>query len=191
MSDHIALLPGTLNDLPVGMWEIVPCGRYRFALEGPALIDFIRRCIHKLMDAGTKPVIKTNKPNIWELQTQYGRNKHEVAEAVIQEWLRQGAPTPEPWDGVWFGLPWSYLPRQEAVRKVLSEYWDPIGVIGIPEAITEYDSYVPAITQMVIAGKSTSDLARHLIGIEVNLMGLRPDHDRARVVAAKLRNLQF
>lgn len=111
MSDHIAHLPGTLNDLPVGMWEIVPCGRYRFGLESPALADFIRRCIHTLMDAGAKPVIKTSKPNTWKLQTQYGSNKHEVAEAVIAEWLRDGAPTPEPWTGLWFGLPWTYLPE--------------------------------------------------------------------------------
>ncbi len=110
MSDYINHVHGTLNDLPVGMWEIVPCGRYRFGLEGAALIDFIRSCIYSLMDAGAKPVAGGGKPNKWELQVQYGSNKFEVAEAVIQEWLRQGAPTPEPWKGVWFGLPWSYLP---------------------------------------------------------------------------------
>jgi hypothetical protein len=112
VSDHIAYLPGTLNDLPVGMWEIVPTGRYRFGLEGPALADFIRRCIYSLMDAGAKPVNGGSKPNQWELQVQYGSNKHEVAEAVIQEWLRQGAPDYEPWKGVWFGLPWSWLGRE-------------------------------------------------------------------------------
>jgi len=112
MSEWIADLPTTLNDIPVGMWVLVPKGRMSFGLEGPALIDFLRRCIHTLMDAGTKPVIKTTKPRTWELQTQYGSNKHEVAEAVIREWLRQGAPTPDPWDGVWFGLPRSWLEGQ-------------------------------------------------------------------------------
>jgi hypothetical protein len=111
MSEWIAHLHYSLNDLPVGMWRIVDRGRRGFGLEGPALTDFIRRCIHTLMDAGTKPVVKTNKPNMWQLQTQYGHNKYEVAEAVIQEWLREGAPTPGPWRGVWFGLPWSYSPE--------------------------------------------------------------------------------
>jgi hypothetical protein len=112
MSEFITYVPGTLNDLPVGMWEIVRDGRWGFGLEGPALTDFIRRCIYSLMDAGAKPVAGAGKPDAWVLQVQYGSNKHEVAEAVIQEWLRQGAPDYEPWKGVWFGLPWSYLPKQ-------------------------------------------------------------------------------
>src|SRR4051812_26037905 len=84
-------LPGTLNDLPVGMWEIVPSGRFRFGLEGQAIADFIRRCIYYLMDAGAKPVAGGGKLNHWKLQNQYGSSKHGVAEAVIQEWQRQGA----------------------------------------------------------------------------------------------------
>jgi hypothetical protein len=111
MSDEIKLIPNSLNDLPVGMWELVDAGRKSFSLEGEALADYLRRCIYELMDAGAKPVVGGNKPNKWELQVQYGSNKFEVAEAVIREWLRQGAPTPEPWTGVWFGLPWTYLGR--------------------------------------------------------------------------------
>jgi hypothetical protein len=112
MSEWIADLPSTLNDIPVGMWVLVPKGRMAFGLEGPALADFLRRCIHTLMDAGTKPVRKMPWLDQWELQVQYGSNKHEVAEAVIQEWLREGASTPEPWTGVWFGLPRHYLPKK-------------------------------------------------------------------------------
>lgn len=108
MSESIALLPGTLSDLPVGMWEIVSDGRMGFELEGEALTDFVRRCIHVLLEAGAKPVLGTNTPNVYELQTQYGRTNTEIADAVIREWLAQGAPTPAPWTGLWFGLPWSY-----------------------------------------------------------------------------------
>ena len=111
VSEWIALAPGELNDLPVGMWKIVDHGRDGFGLEGPALADFIRRSIYALMDAGAKPVAGGNKPNTWELQVQYGSNKYEVAEAVIQEWLREGAPDYEPWKGVWFGLPRHWLPE--------------------------------------------------------------------------------
>jgi hypothetical protein len=107
MSECIAAMPSTLSDLPVGLWEIVDRGRKSFGLEGEALADFVRRCIYALIDAGAKPVI--NKPNQWELQVQYGGNRWEITQAVVAEWLRQGAPTPEPWTGVWFGLPSSYL----------------------------------------------------------------------------------
>lgn len=111
MSEAIALMPGSLNDLPVGLWQIVDRGRKSFGLEGAELASFIRRSIHALMDAGAKPVGDGDNPKQWKLQVQYGSNKHEVAEAVIQEWLRQGAPTPEPWTGVWFGLPRHWLPE--------------------------------------------------------------------------------
>ncbi len=108
LGEYVAGIPLGLNDLPVGMFEIVRVGRNGFELEGEALVDFIRRCIYSVMDAGAKPVIGAGKPNQWILQVQYGANKREVAEAVIAEWLRQGALTPEPWRGLWFGLPWSY-----------------------------------------------------------------------------------
>ena len=111
MSEHIALRPSTLNDIPVGMWEIVRDGRESFGLEGEALVMFIRRCIYALMDAGAQPVRGVARGQ-WERQLQYGRNKHEVAEAVIIEWLRDGAPTPKPWTGLWFGLPRSWLEGQ-------------------------------------------------------------------------------
>ena len=71
------------------MWEIVDHGRTGFSLEGEALTDFVRRSIHALIDAGAKPVVGAGKPDQWKLQVQYGSNKHEVAEAVIDEWLRQ------------------------------------------------------------------------------------------------------
>ena len=112
MSQWIARTPSTLNDLPVGMWKIVNDGRQDFGLEGEALTDFVRRSIYALIDAGAKPVAGGNKPNQWELQVQYGGNRWTITQAVVAEWLQQGAPTPKPWTGLWFGLPWSYLPKK-------------------------------------------------------------------------------
>jgi hypothetical protein len=112
MSEYIAALPSTLNDLPVGMSEIVESSRKGFGLEGEALTDFVRRCIYALIDAGAKPVAGGNKPNQWNLQVQYGCNRWEITQAVVAEWLQQGAPTPKPWTGLWFSLPWSYLPQK-------------------------------------------------------------------------------
>ena len=111
MSEWIAFTPSSLNDLPVGMWEIIGNGRDGFGLEGEALTDFVRRSVYALIDAGAKPVVGAGKPNQWKLQVQYGSNRWEIAQAVIQEWLRQGAPTPAPWKGLWFGLPWTWLPE--------------------------------------------------------------------------------
>jgi hypothetical protein len=94
----------------LGMWAIVDDGRRLFGLEGDALASFIRTYIYELMDAGYKPVIGVGK-NEWQLQVQYGSIKQDVAEAVIMEWLREGAKTPEPWTGLWFGLPRHWLPE--------------------------------------------------------------------------------
>jgi hypothetical protein len=85
MSEWIARWPGSLNDLPVGLWQIVDHGRAGFDLEGEALVEFIRRSIHSLLDAGAMPVRGAGIPGVekWLLQTQYGRSKQEIAEAVI------------------------------------------------------------------------------------------------------------
>jgi hypothetical protein len=99
------------DDLPLGMWVIVSDGRNGFGLEGEALAGYIRDSIYALMDAGFKPVRGAGKPNQWDLQVQYGSNKQEVAEAVIREWLREGALTPAPWTGLWFGLPRHWVPE--------------------------------------------------------------------------------
>jgi hypothetical protein len=94
---------------PRGMWQIVDEGRRAFSLEGDALASYIRKNIYALMDAGFKPVSGPVKPNQWKLEVKYGSNKQEVAEAVIREWLLQGGKTPEPWTGLWFGLPKHWL----------------------------------------------------------------------------------
>src|SRR6266581_4716198 len=39
---------------------------------------------------------------------------------------------------------------QDAIRKVLMDHWDPIGVAGVPEAQDEYDSYIHQIHGMLI-----------------------------------------
>jgi len=76
------------------------------------------------------------------------------------------------------------------VRAILLNDWDPIGIAAIPQAADEYDRYVGHLAQMVVAGSPISDLSDHLIRIEVKDMGLKGNHDRARAVAAKLRNVE-
>ena len=77
----------------------------------------------------------------------------------------------------------------QTVRTILLNDWDPIGVAGIHQAADEYDRYVGPIARMIAAGSSIPELAKHLVEIEVGAMGLKGDQGRARIVAAKLRNL--
>jgi hypothetical protein len=78
---------------------------------------------------------------------------------------------------------------RQMVRAILLNDWDPIGIAGVPQAADEYDRYVADVAQMVVAGSSISDLSKHLVRIEIETMGLNGDHDRARSVAGKLRNV--
>ena len=78
---------------------------------------------------------------------------------------------------------------EKRVRAVLLNDCDPIGVAGIPQAADEYDTYAAPIARMIVAGNSISELANHLVEIEVDAMGLKGDQDRARIVATKLLSL--
>lgn len=51
------------------------------------------------------------------------------------------------------------------IRKVLMSDWDPIGVAGIPEAADEYDSYIPKIHQLLVAGASISEIQDYLFEV--------------------------
>jgi hypothetical protein len=101
----VADFPGELDVDAVGLWQIVPAGRDGFGFEGLDLNDFIRRCIHALIDAGAVPV-KSGKGTDyeWIAQEQYGKSKESIAEAVIAEWLK----APDDQDvlfRVWFARP--------------------------------------------------------------------------------------
>ena len=76
-----------------------------------------------------------------------------------------------------------------SVRTILLSDWDPIGIAGIPQAADEYDGYVADIAQMVEAGSAVSTLAKHLMMIEVERMGLSGNANRAQSVAAKLKSI--
>ncbi len=52
MSEYIVQVANELPVDAVGMWQIVPGGRYGFELEGEALTDYVRRCIAELLSRG-------------------------------------------------------------------------------------------------------------------------------------------
>ena len=92
VSEDVASMPDDLDRDAVGLWQIAPRGRYDFGLEGEELIDYVRRCIQALLEAGAVPV--NHEPGSgynWHYQPQYGNSNAEIAEAVIREWLALGS----------------------------------------------------------------------------------------------------
>lgn len=75
------------------------------------------------------------------------------------------------------------------VQIVLVWAWDPIGVRGIPEAVDEYDSYAPAVLQMLETGASDQQIADYLTSVVRDRMGLRPNPKADEDIAAMLREL--
>ena len=56
------------------------------------------------------------------------------------------------------------------IRRILMEWWDPIGVNGIPEAKDEYDSYIGGAYELLQGGAAEIAISDYLRGIEVDQM---------------------
>ena len=76
----------------------------------------------------------------------------------------------------------------KAIRAILWESWDPIGVNQRPNISGEYDSYAPTLLRLLSEHCSAHDLDFHLARLETDSMGLppRPASARASTVAALL-----
>jgi hypothetical protein len=75
-----------------------------------------------------------------------------------------------------------------AIRNVLIDWWDPIGVMDDPEwPRDEYDSYVEELRGFISRGESVDFIARHLCFVEEKYMGLGAPPTASRIsVAEKL-----
>lgn len=113
ISEVVSLIPGELSIDAVGLWQIVPKGRDGFNLTGDALVDFVRKCIQALLDAGAVPVRGGQDTGYeWVAEKQYGTDNDEVTENVIQEWLAMpDDPQALCGDGVWFARPDPAFPK--------------------------------------------------------------------------------
>jgi len=69
------------------------------------------------------------------------------------------------------------------IHDILIKLWDPIGIKNEPQAQNEYDSYIPAILQLVQVQATIETLASYLYGIETQWMGLRGNRDHAQIIA--------
>lgn len=74
-----------------------------------------------------------------------------------------------------------------AIRTVLMSEWDPIGC-GVPD--DEYDSYIPAIYQLIKFPSEIESLSAYLQEVESQSMGLPARPEACRRVATILLNMR-
>lgn len=70
---------------------IVYGGTNSFGLEGEELVEFARRCIHALLDAGAKPFVNASfQTPEFHPTGQWGTGRDEITENIIADWQAQG-----------------------------------------------------------------------------------------------------
>ncbi len=75
---------------------------------------------------------------------------------------------------------------ERRVDEVLFYFWDPFGLKDEPYARTEYRSYVQEVYRYLQNNKSAEEMARLLIDIVENRMGISINHDLAENVGKLL-----
>lgn len=106
VDEWIALMPNQLDDIGVGLAKLLDIGRKVYGLQGPELVDFVRHCLHALVERGAKPRHwrSLSHPNR-NFPLHYGSDTNEeIVEGVITEWLALGDREVE-WGDFWFDLP--------------------------------------------------------------------------------------
>ena len=72
------------------------------------------------------------------------------------------------------------------VDEGLHYLWDPISVSDVPEARDEYSSYIPQVFKRVVNQDSKESIAKYLVSIETDFMGLSRNKIKALDVAKTL-----
>jgi hypothetical protein len=91
MDDHVSLW-GLLSDANA------------FGLDANERVEFVRRCLRSIFDAGAVPVVFTGKVTpIFERTDRFGTTRDEIVEAVIADWLASGGSDLE-----WGAYPFTY-----------------------------------------------------------------------------------
>lgn len=84
-----------------------------------------------------------------------------------------------------------YSSKLRAVRRLLLDEWDPIGVRDVPVAQDEYDQYLPAILVLLEQRASVEEIAQRLSDVVTLDMGLAELADRDLAVARRLALLRL
>ena len=78
----------------------------------------------------------------------------------------------------------------EQIRQVLLHDWDPIGIVDSDWPQDEYDSYIGGIYRLIASGARPEAIAKHLVRIECEWMGLPGQMGKELMpVARKLSDL--
>ncbi len=77
------------------------------------------------------------------------------------------------------------------IYKIFMNDWDPVGVLGIPEAKDEYDSYIEGLYKLLSSGASENILYDYLYNIETETMGLPGNGATIKKVVKKLKQIDF
>lgn len=75
------------------------------------------------------------------------------------------------------------------VARALWETWDPIGMRAMGGPSDEYDAYADAILRLLREGADEAAVARHLLNIATDRMGLTDTEADARTAARSLLSL--
>ena len=73
-----------------------------------------------------------------------------------------------------------------ALRALLMQHWDPIGIRDVEECYDEYDSYIPSILSLMDSGAQIDELAQFLDQVVSEQMGLESNLAHSKSVAALL-----
>ena len=76
-----------------------------FYLEGNDLVEFVRRCIYALLDAGARPFTgPIDSPPSFHPTDEWGTTREEIADSLIREWQRKGGGELE-----WWSYPFAFV----------------------------------------------------------------------------------
>lgn len=82
------------DEIGVGLWDVVSSGRHALKLEGPALVEWVRRALIHLFSRGVTPsdgrYMTDDNPH--GLAHFGSDTPDELAEGVIAAWVADGMP---------------------------------------------------------------------------------------------------
>ena len=80
--------------------------------------------------------------------------------------------------------------NHDIIRQSILKYWDPVGVVNIPEAQDEYDAYIPKLESLIINSSDIKVLFDYLWLIETDYMGISGNKDFTLNYAKKCYDLK-
>jgi hypothetical protein len=75
------------------------------------------------------------------------------------------------------------------IREVLLKVWDPIGIKDEPKAQDEYDGYLGHVFQLLAEHKSDEVIARYLLQVVTERMGLNAKKSDMAATVQALRRI--